>query len=509
MKNSIIFLLTLQVLWATGQENLYVSLQTLQVSEITDQDSAKTDDNESGECTCTSTGPIAFNISPMAIGHNSEILVTGWVKPTIENAPQPGTTADASITCSCTWRWLTWDDVTQSKTKQMSDSKTETRHFPVVSIFIDIPDTIECQGGEVTITADVYPGDVGSIEWESPAGSTSGESVTFNVEDITDEFIPIRVKYNVNGVTYSDEGVVKNDIGRLTGYDLPFCMDASPGTQISTSGLGQIFYEGCRAPEVTYQPAFIEISEGEMTESFTITVSDGNASFSDEIILVNPEIKWGSPQLAAIESALNILEDVTNMVNEFTELVANYSPGFSVEPEFELERDLNLEFNTNCCDSVILEGVDVSIDLSASVSIAASATMFLPPIPPLIAYVDLSFGFGISASVGVHGEIKCPPNSICGTMSFSTSGSITGSLHILAGLVNGTVSVNANLLSGSAELCVTYEPLDATLQGELQIGGLSITAQVCAGIGFFTTCFPEEPQVYQIAAPYSMPINLP
>lgn len=360
----------------------------------------------------------------------------------------------------------------------------------------------DCDGYKAAVDVEVDE-NCGDITWSGyGTENCDGAHCDVNVSpNISEENQKVTVTYT-DLCNQSTSKTVEIGMAQLEGLTLPLCATADPETPIYTRSIAKLkFSDGCE-PNVTFNPVELTISEGVMEEVVSVTASEGDRSYTANITLVNPEVTIGSDDVNAIVDALGVFSEISEMINEANELIGGVTPGFSFEIETtmpsaeQLKESISVALNRNCCivndTEELVDGVKVGIGVSGGISISGTMPIVVPPIPPVIAYVEVGLGMGVDASVSLEGEAKCPPLSVCGNISVSSHGSASGSIKILAGLASGTVSADLNLVSGSGTVCVTYAPLDGTVSGELTLGGLTLNAQVCAGISFFEHCFPGD-----------------
>ena len=208
MKRIVIFWLMglcWSLVYGQSPEKLYISTQTGEYTTIEGSGTASTDEDESGECECSKTGPIIYNISPLSIGNSESLTVEGEVYPDSDNAPAAGDSASASITCDCEWTWQKWKGLEDGVDYHYDTTGygSETKDYKVYSLHIEISgDSMACEGDTLVFTAKASPGG-GTITWSD---FTDGETMT-RVAPSKD--FTVYAVYDIEGVTYKAEHSVK------------------------------------------------------------------------------------------------------------------------------------------------------------------------------------------------------------------------------------------------------------------------------------------------------------
>ena len=401
-------------------------------------------------------------------------------------------------------------EVTATYTIQGLSYKATTTLQPLVPSVSANDPVCEDDQATVSLTADPVE-DCATVAWAGSGTDDCGNGLECTVDlppDFATNPVKITATYD-NQCSDPEEIEITIQMAELEGFSMNFCTDVTPGNPITSLSVANLdFTEGC-TPFVELDPPILNAEDGVPVKLVTVTATEGDNVFTSEIKVINPEAKLDVVNaLERIEAALEYFETIDEMIETVDDLVSNYSPGlkFSIDPE--LEKELKLNYNLNCCKDTIVPGAEVGIAVKSSISIGAGAPIFVPPIPPPIAYVEVFIGIKLESSLGVEGELKCPPHSLCGVITLNTYGDISGKIVILAGLAHGKAGLRSNLFSGNAKICVkNADPFSYDVKGEVKFGGLSLYAQVCAGISPFEICFPEEPANFDIVSPYTIPIQ--
>lgn len=272
MKKVILILCAVISYITDAQEALYISTQTGEFTRMNGFGTAETDDNESGSCDCSSTGPIVYNISHTSIENNQQLNISGYVNPDPDAAPAPGTSASARITCNCNWNWLTWNDDTGEKDKPMSASHSDEMEFEVYSIEIKLPDTISCSCGSFVLAySSVFP-EGGTVDWDTPWGPETGNNIAVPY-DPTYEGETITATYTVEGVTYKATSVLGNQlpylslsVGNCDGYKATVEVDAD-------EDCGTLSWAGYGTDDCSGTSCEVDVSPNLAAQEQKITVS--------------------------------------------------------------------------------------------------------------------------------------------------------------------------------------------------------------------------------------------
>lgn len=203
---------------------LYISTQTGQYTFYEGGYQKSTDKHENGSVTLTPSGPISYSVDPsdLSIGVNQSKSWTGKIFPDLNNAPAPGTSADAKVTGDYTIYYSrpqgsgSDGEVISTYTCKRCDihedggthemvrkSGSEVLAFTVHSVNVTAPDSMNiCPNTVFNAAAEGYPTG-GTYLW------TAGSNVTItggaNAE-------VVNFKTNAAGagsltVTYTIEGV--------------------------------------------------------------------------------------------------------------------------------------------------------------------------------------------------------------------------------------------------------------------------------------------------------------
>ncbi len=196
-----------------AQIPLYYSQQQGKGTSYSGTYTKKTNKYESGSAKFTTEGPIKISVLPqdMSIGEKQEKTWSGTVS--ITQAPEIGTTAEASITADYTYSFDKWiGSTTDPQIETYSGS--ETRSFIIYSIKASLPDTIcidrKTLSGEASVTS--FPSTGGSYTWRALTGSISvsgeGSKVTLKLSDEKAEGM-VEATFSIEGVSYSTKAYVK------------------------------------------------------------------------------------------------------------------------------------------------------------------------------------------------------------------------------------------------------------------------------------------------------------
>ncbi|MDP1726658.1 MAG: hypothetical protein Q8M15_07730 [Bacteroidota bacterium] len=224
---------------------LYVSKQTNEKSEYSGSYSKQTDRYEQGNVTLSKTGPINYSITPssLSIATNENKNWNGSIYPDVATCPAAGSSVAASVTGNynitysrpygagtngtVTSTYYCSNNGSASGTggctfhggnpgahEMVNDVGSQVLSFNIVSILIDLPDTI-CLGhtGEKDITAVSFPSSGGSYLWSSTNSNvliTNSDQKTAHIKllDTNVTHAVVKVKITIEGVTYEDQGVL-------------------------------------------------------------------------------------------------------------------------------------------------------------------------------------------------------------------------------------------------------------------------------------------------------------
>jgi len=224
---------------------LYVSQQTGQLTSYNGTYSKTTDTFGSGSVVFTKTGPVVYSVQPadLSIGPKQTKTWAGSISPDLNNIPTPGTTVPAALNANYNIRYSrpygTGTNGTVLSTyccsnngsmsgttgcafhnfhpgmhEIVQDSGTESVNMSVVSILVNIPDTL-CLGpaGINNVTASCYPATGGTFLWTSSnpnvqITNATAQTATIKLLDTSIKNATVKVTYTIAGVTYNSTGVL-------------------------------------------------------------------------------------------------------------------------------------------------------------------------------------------------------------------------------------------------------------------------------------------------------------
>lgn len=519
MKNRLLFLLisSFSAFCMYSQEALYISAQTGEKSKITGSSTQTTEEGESGTGSCSSSGPIDYEIDPYSQSESSTVTFSGWVTPS--TAPDAGTSEDAKITCSGTWHWLTWDYDTDSKTKDTSNSATKERLYTVYSVQIVLPDEINCDCGNFNLSyTSVYP-EGGTVEWETPWGQESGNNVS-KAYDPSYKGKTVTAKYTIGGVSYSatstltckapsfsvnvtecvgNKATVKVDgdeeCGDFSwaGYGTGSCsgleceVDVSPNLseenqKITVTYMGQCGDTLVESTDITMGELVgfqLPPCDDTIVSVANIAILDfegdcePNVIFSPSTLTPPSVLAYETVEVTATSGDVSLTSQIV-MVNSGQELDVNIITFDSdILGVFETYLDAILGLGTPCSKSGSLlpkgsisigtrvlccpdSGQTTGTSIKGNLSWGAGWGCRGPIFGvPYVASIDALFNVGVNGTLGVDGIEECTSVKICANGGLS--GSIGGGLGftLAAGLVSGELQLIVDGVGLKVNYCFT------------------------------------------------------
>lgn len=229
-----------------AQSALYVSKQTGETSTYSGSASKTTDKYESGTVSLDKVGPINYTVNPnsLSIGPNQSMTWHGTVTPDAANAPAAGSSAHAAILGNYTVQYSRPQGTgsggtvlsTYNCNQGINDGcayhgpsggmheivkkiGVDSVSFTVYSIKVSLPDTITLPAGAGntavgTATATPFPAG-GTYQWTSMSSSltiisgANTQTPTLQLNDTTLTNSVVKVKYTIQGVSYTTQAVVK------------------------------------------------------------------------------------------------------------------------------------------------------------------------------------------------------------------------------------------------------------------------------------------------------------
>lgn len=277
MKKALLILLfttTASIVYAQGEISLYVSTQNGKYTFYDGSQSKTTDKHEQGTVNLSHMGPIVVDVSPadISIGPNQTKNWQGKVYPDINNAPIPGTSANAEVIANYDVTFSRAQGAGAGGTVQstyncngggchvhgdqngvheiVSKTGSQKLEFKVYSVKTSAPENFtSCLDKEFTIYAEAYPYG-GSFKW------TAGENITLTNgnNNQTVQFkstalgnSTLTVEYTIQGVSYKHT-VAVNCSKPVVTFNVPDEITAAVGKQftinptITPSG-GQVSWE--------------------------------------------------------------------------------------------------------------------------------------------------------------------------------------------------------------------------------------------------------------------------
>jgi hypothetical protein len=207
---------------------LYYSKQTGEYSSYQGSYAKTTDNYETGTMTLTTTGPVAYSVTPSGttIGTNTSKSWAGKVFPDAANAPAPGSSANATlsgdyvITYSRPQGASTTGTVTSTHQcggcpthapnrgthELVRQTGNETVNFIVHSLDVDVIDSKNtCPGKTVGVIAQGYPAG-GKYKWIAGNNTTITNGENDSLVEFKNNAVgngTITVRYSVGGVSCS------------------------------------------------------------------------------------------------------------------------------------------------------------------------------------------------------------------------------------------------------------------------------------------------------------------
>lgn len=248
-----ISLLLLIIMVLSGQQilaqssALYVSKQTGEISTYSGSASKSTDKYEKGNVIISKNGPINYTVNPnsLSIGPNESKTWHGTVTPDAGSAPAAGTSVGASIlgnydvqysrpqgtgsggtvlsTYNCNGGiddGCAYHGPSGGMHEIVRKTGVDSVTFTVYSIKVTLPDTITLPAGTGntavgTATATSFPASGGSFQWTSMSphltiiSGANTQTPTLQLDDTTVTNSVVKVKFIIQGVSYTTQAVVK------------------------------------------------------------------------------------------------------------------------------------------------------------------------------------------------------------------------------------------------------------------------------------------------------------
>lgn len=284
---ALVLLLAIHMGQAFGQAtDLYFSTQTGQSSSFSGSYTKQTDKYENGSFTISKTGPVNYTLDPnaMAIAPNENKTWNGSISVDPTGAPAAGgqtvgsiiidynigysrpygtgTNGTVTSTYYCSDNGSAsgvggcgYHGTTPGAHEIVSDHGQHTLQFNIISILVELPNEI-CLGktGEKDVTASAFPANAGNFVWSSShpqvqITNANGATAHIKLMDTSVHNATVKVKFEINGVTYEDEGTLstcectcKTLNETITAGPLSFAVNVAPTNQ-NVDGAGNCSYQ--------------------------------------------------------------------------------------------------------------------------------------------------------------------------------------------------------------------------------------------------------------------------
>ncbi len=466
------------------RQYLYVSKQTGESSDFKGQQGKTTDKYEEGNVTITVQGPINYQVTPndMSIRHNQTKNWQGRVWPLIAQCPEPGNSVHASLNAAydvvfsrpqggaadgaailSTYNCSTEADGVAHEHSGclfhgslggmheiVRKQGTVVQDLEVFSINCVIPVAMNCADGTATLHADIYPGNEGTVTWQTPFGQLVGNDIQINLPPNFNN-INVSATYKVRGVSYSANGVIRPN--NLTGFALPCCTNQPKNIR----DIAILTFDGPCHPLVNFAPAAVSPPATGLLGATTVINVAANANtvtLGSTITTVNENIELAATPFAVDFTKLGkALKDASEVVSQ--------APGSPCTPSFAVKGGLTLTMSKKCClGPCRIKDVE---KIAGTVGVSAGITCRFPIYGiPYVASLDAI----LEASIGVTGTLShqttCDAPKVCAELGAT----ISFGLGIGASLAGGLLTADLKGVVEGASASVSYCFLPAPVTGE-------------------------------------------
>lgn len=483
---------------------LYYSQQTGEKSSRNGNYSHTTGKHESGSVAIGSTGAVSYTVTPAGTSIDEEQTKswTGTLEVNGGAAPPAGESAAASLTGDWTVSYsrpqgaipasdargsetsvVPWANIDPTSGDTISMHEMVTREgnevvdIKVISIDIDVPDTILCTAGVAHLSATVYPPYVTDIIWTLGSTTLSGNDLDWTIPTGTNTLM-VSATMSVDGVTASDDGQIIK--GHVTDAELPYCID----TVQQSSAITTVTYSSGCEPAVTYSPDSIKPGSSAGQSVVSVTVSDGTYSATDSTIAVNKgdisSVTLGDSSMSITVGDYSIEVDLSAISDLAEDVTDGLPTGPSVEAEFT-GPDGSVTFSEGllCCTDSLKDRIKIEGALEVGASVTATIPLYGFP---YLATIDAVIGAGVTGNISANAATTCESFEVCAgaTLTATVSGGVGFSIG--GGVVSASLTLNASA-SATGNLCFIPPPVTGSVSGN--VGSLSVTGTVTT-LGFWS-----------------------
>ncbi|MDZ4758920.1 MAG: hypothetical protein SGJ10_12385 [Bacteroidota bacterium] len=485
------------------RQYLYVSKQTGQTSNFHGQQGKTTDKYEEGNVTINVVGPITHAVTPndMSIGHNQTKTWQGQISPLIAQCPAPGSSVSAKLNAAydvvfsrpqggaadgavilSTYNCSTEADGVNHEHSgcQFHGSLggmheivrkigTVVQDFEIFSINCIVPVAFNCADGTATLHADIYPGNEGTVIWQTPFGQLTGNDIQINLPPNFNN-INVTATYTVRGVSYSANGVIRPD--NLTGFALPCCANQPKNVR----DIAMLTFDGPCHPPVVFAPAIVSPPTTGIvgpTNIINVTASANTVNLGSTITTVNENIELSVTPFAVDFSKIgNLLKDAAEVVS--------HTPGSPCSPSFSVTGGLTLTTSKKCCLGPCL--IKDAQKIAGSVGVSAGVSCRFPIYGiPYVASLDAL----LEASIGVTGTLShqttCDAPKVCAELGATISFGLGIGASIAGGMITADLKGVVEGASASVNYCFIPAPITGEWKanlGKIKVVGTVTTLEV-------------------------------
>ncbi len=477
---------------------LYVSKQTGQTSNFHGQQGKTTDKYEEGNVTINVQGPITYQVIPidMSIGHNQTKNWQGQVSPLIAQCPAPGNSvnakllagydvvfsrpqggpADGAIVLSTYNCNVEADGVAHDHSgcifhgslggmhEIVRKQGTIVQDFEVFSVNCVIPPALNCSDGTATLHADVYPGNEGTVVWQTPFGQLSGNDIQINLPPNFNN-INITATYNVRGVSYSASGVIRPS--NLIGFALPCCTNQPK----NVNTIAALTFDGPCHPLVTFVPASVAPPATGIlgaTNMVNVAATANGVTLTSTISTVNENIELSTTPFAVDFSKIGtLLKDAAEIVS--------HAPGSPCAPTFSVTGGLTLTTSKKCCLGPC--AIKDAQKIAGSVGISAGVSCRFPIYGiPYVASLDALLDASISVTGTLSHQTTCDAPKVCAALGASISFGLGIGASIAGGII--TADLKGVIEGASASVNYCFIPAPVTGEWKANLGKIKVVGTV-------------------------------
>lgn len=341
------------IVHAQGGTNLYISTQNGKYTFYDGSQSKTTDKHEQGTVNLNHTGPIQVEVNPaeISIGPNQTKNWQGKVFPDINNAPAPGTSANAEVTANYDVTYSRAQGAGAGGTVQstynckgggchvhgdqdgvheiVSKTGSQKLAFTVYSVKASaVENFTACLDKEFTIYAEGYPFG-GSFKWTAGDNITltngnNNQTVQFKSTALGNS--SLTVEYTIQGISYKHT-VAVNCIKPTVTFNVPDEITAAVGKQFTitptvTPSGGQVSWEVSAGLQLNSGPynfvAFVTPKQpGDQTVTCTVKACG-------ETIVKTIKVKV-NPCMVTVPDSIKILKGTTGVITANGNMQGTYS----------------------------------------------------------------------------------------------------------------------------------------------------------------------------------------